>query len=56
MQGIWLAAITLLEAALGGLSYGWLWAGLLFCLISLSSLSSLFGCLEVGLSPFNKVS
>ena len=33
-RDFWLIGITLVETALGGLDYNWLWSGLLFCLVS----------------------
>lgn len=46
-SGLWLAGVTLVEAALASLATGWLWAGLLFLLVLLCSLASLAGLLEV---------
>ncbi|XP_023325122.1 sodium-dependent proline transporter [Eurytemora carolleeae] len=46
-QGMWLLGVTALESAISSLSYGWLWGGLLFVLIVLVCISSIFGYLEV---------
>jgi len=46
-QGIWLAAITLIETSLAKISFGWLWASLFFILLILVSITSVFGYLEV---------
>lgn len=46
-SGIWLTGVTMVEAALATLTSGWLWAGLMFILIFLSTMTSLFGLLEV---------
>ena len=49
-QGVWLAAITLIETSLATITYGWLWAGLFFILIILVSITSVFGYMEIILS------
>ena len=46
-SGLWLTGVTMVEAALATLSSGWLWAGLLFILVFLTTVTSLFGLLEV---------
>jgi len=46
-QGVWLAAITLLETALANISTGWLWSTLFFTLLVLLSTTSVFGYIEV---------
>jgi len=46
-HGVWLAGQTLLEKALMTISYGWLWAGLYFLLLTAVSVTSLFGYLEI---------
>ena len=48
--GLWLAGVTLVEAALASLATGWLWAGLLFLVVVLCSLASVAGLLEVSAS------
>jgi len=46
-HGVWLAGQTLLEKSLLTISYGWLWAGLYFLLLTAVGVTSLFGYLEV---------
>ena len=46
-ENIWLAGITMLEICFQPLSQDWLWAGLYFILICLTSLTSLFGFIEL---------
>lgn len=46
-HSVWLAGQTLMEKSLTRISHGWLWAGLYFILLSLVSVTSLFGYLEV---------
>ena len=46
-DNIWLAAVTLLDKSLLTLSYGWLWAGLYFILVTITAITSLYGYVEV---------
>jgi SNF family Na+-dependent transporter len=46
-QGLWLAAVTLIESSLSNISYGWFWAELFFMLLVMVSATSLFGYLEI---------
>ena len=46
-SGLWLLGVTILETALANIATGWLWAGLLFILIFITSLTSIFGLIEV---------
>ena len=46
-EGLWLVGVTILETALANIATGWLWAGLLFILIFITSLTSVFGLVEV---------
>ena len=45
-SGLLMAGVTLVETALASVATGWLWAGLLFLLIFLTTLTSLTGLLE----------
>ena len=45
-RGFWLVGITLAESALAGMDYNWLWSGLLFCLIVLTTAATVMGCIE----------
>ena len=45
-KDFWMIGITLAETALGGLEYNWLWSGLLFCLIVLTTVATVMGVLE----------
>ena len=47
-QDIWLAGVTMVETSLASVPSGWLWAGLLFILIFVTTVTSVFGLLEVG--------
>ena len=40
---LWLVGVTILETALANIATGWLWAGLLFILIFITSLTSAWG-------------
>ena len=51
-DNVWLAAVTILDQALLGLSYGWLWAGLYFVLVTITAVTSLYGYVEVIASSF----
>ena len=46
-DNIWLAAVTILDKSLLTLSYGWLWAGLYFILVTITAITSLYGYVEV---------
>jgi len=46
-DGVLLTGVTLVETALASVTTGWLWAGLLFILIFITTMTSLFGFLEV---------
>ena len=46
-SGLWLVGVTILETALANIATGWLWAGLLFILVFITSLTSVFGLVEV---------
>ena len=46
-SGLWLVGVTIMETALANIATGWLWAGLLFILIFVTSLTSIFGLVEV---------
>ena len=52
-EGLWLAAVTIMDKSLLTLSHGWLWAGLYFILLSVISLTSLYGYIEVISSSFS---
>ena len=45
-SGLLMAGVTMVETALASVATGWLWAGLLFLLIFLTTLTSLTGLLE----------
>lgn len=45
-KGFWLIGVTLAESALAGMDYNWLWSGLLFCLIVLTTAATVMGCME----------
>ena len=46
-NNVWLTGVTVVETALANVTTGWLWAGLLFILIFITTMTSLFGFLEV---------
>ena len=46
-KGFWLIGVTLAESAFAGMDYNWLWSGLLFCLVVLTTSSTIMGCIEV---------
>ena len=54
-DNIWLAAVTILDKSLLTLSYGWLWAGLYFVLVTLTAITSLYGYIEVISSSFSDI-
>lgn len=54
-DNIWLAAVTILDKSLLGLSYGWLWSGLYFVLVTISGITSLYGYIEVISSSFSDI-
>ena len=45
-KGFWLIGVTLAETALAGMDYNWLWSGLLFCLMVLTTAATVMGCME----------
>ena len=45
-QGFWLMGSFLTEDALAALDFNWLWAGLLFCLLVLTTAATVMGCIE----------
>jgi len=54
-EGLWLAAITILDKTLLTLGYGWLWAGLYLVLLSVITITSLYGYIEVISSSFSNI-
>jgi len=54
-EGIWLGAITLVESSFNELTYGWLWAGLFFVLIIITSITSILGYVDVISNTFLSV-
>jgi len=46
-KGFWLIGVTLAESAITRMDYNWLWTGLLFCLMVLTTCSTVMGCMEV---------
>ena len=54
-EGLWLAAVTLMDKSLLTLGHGWLWAGLYFILLSVISITSLYGYIEVISSSFSQL-
>lgn len=45
-KGFWLVGVTLAESAFAGMDYNWLWSGLLFCLMVLTTSATIMGCIE----------
>eukprot|EP00093_Oithona_nana_P008682 08682.XXX_255129_257662_1 [CDS] Oithona nana genome sequencing. len=45
-EGFWLMGSTLTELALAAMDFNWLWAGLLFCLMVLTTAATVMGCIE----------
>jgi len=54
-DNIWLAAVTILDKSLLKLSYGWLWAGLYFILVTITGITSVYGYIEVISSSFSDI-
>ena len=46
-SGLWLVGVTMVESVLTKISYGWLWSVLLFVLIILIRVTSIFGHLHL---------
>ena len=46
-DNIWLAAVTILDKSLLKLSYGWLWAGLYFILVTITGIINEVICVNV---------
>ena len=46
-KGFWLIGVTLAESAITRMDYNWLWTGLLFCLMVLTTSATVMGCMEV---------
>ena len=46
-QGVWLAAVTLLDKSFLAMNNGWFWAGLYFLLLTLLGVTSVIGYVEV---------
>merc|ERR1712079_983064 len=44
--GIWLITSTLAESAIQGLDYKWLWSGLIYVLLVLTTAATVMGCME----------
>ena len=45
-KGFWLIGITLAESAMQSMDFNWLWSGLLFCLMVLTTAATIMGCME----------
>ena len=54
-EGLWLAVTTILDKTLLTLGYGWLWAGLYLILLSVITMTSLYGYIEVISSSFSNL-
>lgn len=54
-EGLWLVAITILDKSLLTLGYGWLWAGLYLVLLTVITITSLYGYIEVISTSFSYI-
>ena len=54
-SGLWLVGVTMVESVLTKISYGWLWSVLLFVLIILIGVTSIFGHLHLIVQVINSL-